>query len=99
MHTCTISILIAPSLPDAGPEMNTCRVLPGTLRVSSGAALWEGCLFGQTPSPGRPILEDEDENIKLENHLLSRCFGFVTKMDEQDPKRAKMRKQLEMHFG
>lgn len=46
-----------------------------------------------------PCLEYEGKNIKLENHLLPHCFGFVRKMDEQDQKWAKIRKQQEIHFG
>lgn len=46
-----------------------------------------------------PFFEYEDENIKLENHLLSHCFGFGRKMDERDQTLAKIGKQPESHWG
>lgn len=46
-----------------------------------------------------PFLDYEDENIKLESHLLPHCLGFVRKMDEQDHKLATISKQPENHWG
>lgn len=89
--------MIVPSPPDVWTEMNIAD--PGssvflTPLLGGRETHWTKMLFHSGP-----FLEYEDENIKLENHLLSCCFGFGRKMDERDQTLAKISKQPESHWG